>query len=648
MANPVIEQRNLEQKIGRTIDERFLDINIGGVGNQSFPFVTPPDEDTTTLPSAVNYIDNSELDYSSDAYLNTVPSGGDDGFECYNFYRQRFIRVTDAVFVAASDVVTSASNPFLAAYSYPMYFFAIGAGTGEATLVGTLTRDNDGQATMSLDSEKNITDGELWFSDGIDLTTTNALKSTGHSAFAANEGANDSIARWDKTVGQAEIGSDAVENWDMSIPLPLNLATPGLPFFLSVNVRLRTGATQSTPVTLFAGIFNTTTGEEQFLEGENFSLSVTVEGTPGTTEYECVVVGTFSNGSQVISDVFTISTAPDTFDASNYLYWNWENAPNILDFALYRKDTSSGITVRVFTIYNGETAFFDKNESGENTVPDLPTLANRRARAYVESLAFTPTSSWVRVLMFFSIPPTYDPSGATGRQVLRVGVLTNNLDSARPVLMDRFMLSFIESSWNRSPRDLSLIATQVPTSTNPDGNQGNTGIIRCFHENTPVVVLKNEKWQSILLKDAEKGMFISSGAGTDRIVGIKDGYSNNFFYVELENGIFFECTASERFITSRADRNGTLITTLSVGDELLSCVRGRIEKTRIKVKSSVYYDEPQKVRTLSLQSGKIFIAGEQRLSWCRKLIKLFSKTSYNQITGALAHNAKSGDPDVIF
>ena len=91
---------------------------------------------------------------------------------------------------------------------------------GEITLVGTLTRVNDGQATLSIQSEKNIAAGEteLWFGELVTQTAAKALKATGHSLFAANEGTNDAIARWDKTAGQMEIGlkyrTDALQACD--------------------------------------------------------------------------------------------------------------------------------------------------------------------------------------------------------------------------------------------------------------------------------------------------------------------------------------------------------------------------------------------------------------------------------------------------
>jgi hypothetical protein len=50
---------------------------------------------------AQNALDNSDFDYSKLAYTGTV--GADDDYECYNFYRQRFIKAVPTLVTTAGS-----------------------------------------------------------------------------------------------------------------------------------------------------------------------------------------------------------------------------------------------------------------------------------------------------------------------------------------------------------------------------------------------------------------------------------------------------------------------------------------------------------------------------------------------------------------
>jgi hypothetical protein len=628
-----LEHQRLQVGLERKIEE------VTGEGIiRDFPSLTPPDSGDILTQLGVNYIDNSDMDFSHDAYINASPAGGDIADECFGFYRLRFIRITDGVLVNASTTLESASAPFKSSYTYPMPFFALSAGTSEKALVGTLTRVDDDTATMSIASEADLTNAIVFFGESYAETSANALKSSGHSLYAV-ETANDSIARWDESAGQAEIGGDGVDNYDLVAPLPFNLATRGLDLFFSVNVKLRTGAVCDEPIKLYAGIYDTTSGNEKFLEADNFDLDVTYVGTAGTNEYDLIVIGHFNNGQEVASDVVTVSNVGD-LDADNYLDWNWDNAPRILDFSLYRRDTTSGDIVRVFTIFNGETRFFDKNVEGEETVLTFPTAPVRREYAYAESLPFTPTVEYRRVPLFFRIPPTYLQSATTSRQILRVGVYNDSANDTRPLIIDRVMLSLTESVWNRSTRDMERVQTTAPTAGNPDGNQGTfcfTGQNRIFIKRRPC-----EDWQAIPIEQAERGMWIYNGRTEDRITDVKLGFSKNLYSVELANGIRLECTASERFITSPSDRRGTPLERLIVGSSIQTVIGGISYQGRIKKIEPKKYLKEQKVFTLSLLHDKIFVVGDYRAKWWNLKDRITKP-----IAGALAHNRKANDYEIL-
>lgn len=627
------------------LDHQLLEIEINRKTTEvaekivfDFTSQTPPDLDQSIPQSSVNYIDNSDMDFSKDAYVNSTPVGGDAAEECYNFYRQRFIRITDGLLIAADTNLNSASAPFKSTYTYPMLFFALAAGTDEKALVGTITRVDDENATMSVASVASITNAIVFFGDAYAATSANAVKATAHSLFAANEGTNDSITRWDKVAGQIEIGGDSEDIFDVASPLPFNLATRGTDFFFSANVKIRSGADCPNPVVLYVGVYDTTSGNEKFLEADNFDLTVVYVGTAGTNEYDLIVVGRYSNGQQVASDVVNITGVGD-LDADNYLDWDWQNAPNILDFSLYRSNVHTGEIVRVFTIYNGETRFFDHSPSGEETVLSFPTAPARREYSYAESPPFVPTTEFRRVAIFFRVPPTYGQAATTARQILRIGIYNDAGNNTRPMILDRIMFCLQpESVWNRSSRDLERIQTTTPTATIPDGHHPTF----CFAGNTPIWVKKRliDDWKRIPISQAEKGQYIYDGLTYDRILKVKESETTKLFRVALSNGIWFECTDTERFITGPADRNGTPLNRLNRGDFIQTVIDGTNYQAKIKEIRQIDYSEPQKIFTLSLERAKIFVAGHYRSFNPITVIRQWFKPI---IAGAKAHNRKVDD-----
>jgi hypothetical protein len=588
-----------------------------------------PDLDTTPQVIAPNYLDNSDFDYSKDGYLNAVPAGGDAAQECFNWYRQRFIKVTDAVISGApSTNISSASGPFKASYTYPMDFVLLNGDSTGAAQVGTLTRVDDNNATLSVAAENNIASGGvLWFGDALAESSANAIKASGHSLFAANEGTLDIIPRWDKTNGWLEAGSDTADRFDIATPLSLNFIRGGITYYFRCIVKKRSGTTDGDPIRLSVGIWDATTAEKRFIESSNMSLTVTPVGTAGSTTYSYVVIADRDDGTSFVSDVITITNGNAALSAANYNRLTWQNATGILRFRIYR-DTG-GVTKRVFTITNGGQDYNDTGGDEGETLGGLPTASGVRPIAYKVSGAFLPSDGWSSVLISLEIPSTYDTSRTTDKQWLRIGI-EGQMGQERQLLIDRVMLSPSNGGWQRSSRDLNRIAQQNPSSLPTETDQGGTGIERqpyCFTLDTPIVVCDEDgtNHRVLELRELDAGMFVPSGGRkTNRIQRVKP--INEVWTLvrfKLSNGVEIRCTPSERFITSRADRLGTRIDDLTVGDELL-CItnRGRVQQATIEEYEIIKLEEPERVTTISLRPGKTFIAG------------------FNGKAGVIAHNLK--------
>jgi hypothetical protein len=608
-----IEEQRLLLAINRSTGGVTTNVPVFSTGE------TAPDDTTSTNTSLIdNLIDNSDFDYSKDGYLNPTPAGGDVALEVYNFYRNRLIRVTDVSTTNGSPTVNSVAGEFKAAYTYPMSFLLYGAGASGETLTGTLTRVSDTQATLSTNALVTLTNATLWFGDTLGETAAQAIKATGHSLFAA-ETANANIPRWAKTDGWIEMGSTTSEQWSVDTPFFLNVIRPGRTIFVICIVSRRVGAAMNAAVPLYFGVWDDTPAQNRWLEGSNFDLSVTPVGTTGATSVSYKAIAVLSDGSTIESDVVTIANSNAVLSGANYNRLTWTNAPGILDFKLYR--LMGGVYHRIFTITNGAN---DYNDTGGNeaTETGFPVTHNTKAVAYKQSSPVLPVeNSWVAVGVVIQIASTYNTQNTTAKQWFRAGAAGTTAD-ARAILFDRLGVSFLQGGWNRSSRDRALIANQNPDSSPTGSNQGNTGVGTCF-DKTTLVKHREKGW--IPLGDIDRGDYIWDGSrGWVRVTHLKRTLVGRITLAVMSNGAWCLATESERFVTSRADKDGTMLCDLTIGDQILAPSDSGV--TRPTIIGLQELNGEFEVITPSLQGGK----------------KIFAVGNYtdNGVQCLLAHNEK--------
>lgn len=607
------------------IERQQLEIMINtrqaGTINDALPYdpTAAPDDETTTQVVAQNLLDNSDFDFSKNGYINS--GAGDDDYECYNWYRQRFIKVTDIETSAASNAIAcSGSASFKAAYTYPMDFVLLnGAASGEA-ISGSLNRNGaDEDALLYTDSgmgtplnvDNSLGDAVLWFGTALAESDANALKSSSHSLYAANEGTLADIPIWERTNGWVHIGSDTADAYDIACPLPINFVRAGLTYYFKCIVALNSAVgdpSAITPVRLSAGVWDATTAEKRFIESSNMDLSAAVVGTTGATSYQYRIIADLDDGTEVASDLVTVANGNATLSSANYIRLTWENAVGILNFRIYR--SVGGVVHRIFTIRNGGHDYNDYG-TNESTEVSMPTAAVTRPIAYKVSPEFTldSTTVWTAVSVKLEIPSTYDTSATTGKQWVRIGVEGNSTES-RSIALDRVMLSTSNGGWQRSARDLDKILTQNPTSLPTSSTQGGTGIISCFVLDTPVIKAdrNGSNLRAVAIEDIDKGDYVFSGAQrVFKVIDTREAYEPIIIKITMSNGVSFTCSPSERFITSRADRRGTRIDALTLGDTILGWDRGRVTYPTIELYQII--EKETLVKTLVLKGGHTFVVG---------------------------------------
>ena len=273
---------------------------------------------------------------------------------------------------------------------------------------------------------------QLDFTNSETSSTNQTLKMVGHSTY------DPAYSDWDgvRGVGRFE-GLTTID-----APLVLNSATPGKTECLGMILAKRNpseGGTVSIPDSclIYAGIWDNTTGQLDWLHGSTFALNASVRGTPaGTTERRYKIFGQTDRGYTFLSTEVILANAPNdasftSAGGSADVYLTWTALPGVLIYNVYRHDVVAGKFRLLESIGNGANSYADNGSINvDDDAGGYPSASNAEAIAYVASypgvLSQINTdgvdASWTSFFLNIPIPATYDQSLTTGNQVLRIGL----------------------------------------------------------------------------------------------------------------------------------------------------------------------------------------------------------------------------------
>lgn len=422
-------------------------------------------------------------------------------------------------------------------------------------------------------------------------SAANALKGTGHSLFAANEGTDLDIPRWDVVNGQIELGG-ITNFYDLVYQLPNELVFPGLVFYLQFEAQLRTSTPMPSNLQFFAALYDNTIGQQKVIEGGNFTITGDIFGTPGSRSIEYQVRAKTDSGEEAISNTLAFANAPDTFTQNNHPRINFRGAPGFIEFEIYRKEVASSTFVLQYVVRNAiEGTYFDVGNEPVRVVSSFPGVSATPPRAYAKTRTFQPGSitgaGFVRHTLTIQVPTTYNSSlTGAGMQWLRLGLVGATTD-ARQILIRRIGLSLGDGGWSRSANDVREGAHSTRTSTaasSPSGGSGTgTGVppspgsggcvlldslVTVYDEFFVVKQITLRELQSKCLKE---GIYcFSAGAIGGRVLSIKQSYASRILHIESSGGLKISATHNHPFITNPFDIAGTPASQLKVGDEIIA------------------------------------------------------------------------------
>lgn len=287
---------------------------------------------------------------------------------------------------------------------------------------------------------------------GVVVANSTALPDTGRSDTPTVD------PWWSRTPGYAMCGSTRT----IDFVLPGNIAYPGRVFSFML-IAAKRSANVSVPGRFFAGIWDNTAGQRDFLNGNGFAISAEVVGLPATTvSREYLIVLTSDSGKTVKSSTVTVANAPaDAAFVSGQVYvrLTWPRFAGYIQVDIYRK--TAGVYV-LLARQSTVVQYFDQGDI-QQSVGNYPDTSDTQQKAIVYSPAGAFDSfpvdgvdpAWKQYLITIQTPPTYVQLNTTDKQWLRIGLdeALTGTDAAHGMLIDLVGLSPTSGSWSHNDED---------------------------------------------------------------------------------------------------------------------------------------------------------------------------------------------------
>ncbi len=405
-----------------------------------------------------------------------------------------------------------------------------------------------------------------------------ALKSSGHSTFAANEGAasaGEDIPRWARADGWIEIGGASAadggsdDNYDLYIPIPNDVVIAGQTFYFQFEAQVREGVLPA-DFKYSVGFYDNSPLRRRYIEGGNFTISGNIFGAVGTRNVEYKVLAKTDTGEEALSNTLAFANAPNVFTPTNHPRINLNGAPGFTRFEIYRRDVASSTFVLQFTVQNSiDTIYYDSGQTPQRTVTAFPVSTNLAPRAATTKTLIAGGAGgagFLRNQATLFVPTTYDRSQTlAGMQYLRFGFPQLGA-AARQILVRRFGLSQGDGLWARSSGDLAQ-GRSSPTSqpvTSPSGNTGGVeqpvpyGGNYCVLTDTICDTIANDVTRGKPLKSLVKGEYLDSGGLVHgRIRNVLKKNTQRIIVFETANGKRIGCSFEQPIPICAEDPHGT-------------------------------------------------------------------------------------------
>lgn len=434
----------------------------------------------------------------------------------------------------------------------------------------------------------------LWFRQLTSATllvedAAHALKFAGHSLYAANEGADGDIPRWDRASGWPEIGAVGANQYDIACPLPENFIQPGRGnIYGQFQATRRTANALPAGLRVYAGFWDNTVGQQKWIEGGNTTLNAVRVGAAGAISRQFKVIGRTDYGAEVESNVVTIPDSVTPLSTTNYVRLVLEGAAGFIQFDIY--ELVGGVCSRIGQVFNSINLSYNHYDIAPkaNVGAAFPVVTLTKPRAYAEVSDFTVTNAgWILFDFTIPIPSTYDTNPTTGKQWFRWGLTLPTADP-RQVLIDKVGLSFGFGTWAasaRRPANQVASTALAGSGQNPTGGGGPPGPgdggprcwvldgcqINCLEGSKEHIKHFDQlKLGQRLVSDSVRSNVLLSTARHTVDSHADAPITDQVFLIETANGLSHPFTGTHRLRRNGEDTNGTAVVKLAKGDTLIT------------------------------------------------------------------------------
>lgn len=432
----------------------------------------------------------------------------------------------------------------------------------------------------------------------LTLDAAHALKSSAHSLYAANEGADAAIPVWNRVAGELQFGAAAAPLWDAAVRLYNNhVKNNDNVWFVRFSLGALTADIVPDDLEMYCGFWHKTAAGEGWLTGGNFALTHKIEGVKGTRTIKYAVRARTDSGLDITSQILIVTDAPDIADAANFPRIGYGSISNAgyTQFEIYREE--AGAVKKIADIRNTNSFTFDDDRTHENdSVPAaaLPTASPTGIIALAQSSTLDVGANGAAMIVndfAISIPFDYNSSETLDKmQFLRFG-FTRTCAADRQIRLDRIWCGRSFNVYDESPLDpVAAIPSSAPaTGTPSSGDSGGSppdpgGGGYCILIDTPVLRFNFEgKREWLPFSAIPHGDIIESGdLETRNIVREKKQRGEKeFLIVYFDNGAWLPCTLKHKIFRNGRDVKGKQAQNFRIGDEADGWNSGTRGQTRV-------------------------------------------------------------------
>lgn len=430
--------------------------------------------------------------------------------------------------------------------------------------------------------------------DNITADSAHALKSSAHSLYAANEGANAHLPVWNRVFGHIEMGTANIVNLaDVAVQLYQNPIRAGMRIYARVEASVTApGTIVPEDLEMYCGIWHKKSASEGYISGSPFVLGYQKFYTPGLNVVSYKVIAENDAGQTIESQILNITDAPAAFTPAEFIRITYNGLQGYTKFKIYREQ--GGVFYSLGEAVNTNNLSFDDTGAYRGIIPAFPSVPQSVRMATAQSFNFRVGANGIRIVNDFTIdvPGSYNETETLpDSQFLRFG-LTKEVAANRDILIDRIYLGKTFNDWSDSPFDTFLTTATASTSATSGGTTiggGGTppgpGTGGCIVVNTPVLRFnfdKNPEW--LPLEQIPHGDLLESGDLDLNVVqNVLFSEVKEYWYVETQCGVRKESSLKHRYVLP--DKNKTPVTaeTLKSGDYLRGMRGGRVMAMELKI-----------------------------------------------------------------